>query len=72
MLLWKLFHIYPCIYFIRREIQLNPLTINMFQLFFTCRNDTLGVEEAASPIIAFKCKWVLILMSLIEEINLIL
>ena len=30
----------------------------MFQLFFTCKNDTLGVEEAASPIIAFKCKWV--------------
>ena len=30
----------------------------LFQLFFTCRNDTLGVEEAASPIIAFKCKWV--------------
>ena len=27
-----------------------------FQLFFTCKNTTLGVEEAASPVVAFKCK----------------
>ena len=26
------------------------------RLFFTCKNTTLGVEEAASPVVAFKCK----------------
>ena len=31
----------------------NPM---FSQLFFTCKNTTLGVEEAASPVVAFKCK----------------
>ena len=36
---------------------ISHFTNPMFpQLFFTCKNTTLGVEEAASPVVAFKCK----------------
>ena len=30
--------------------------IFLFQLYFICKNDSLGVEQAASPIVSFLCK----------------
>ena len=38
------------IYFITLAVYPN------FQLFFVCGNDSLGVEQAASPVVAFKCR----------------